>query len=341
MTRDGRDPVAARSADSEDLYGVADWEVRTAFDRLVYWLYYGFYLTVRVGVVLAAVAILAAQFVLGGLGAVADPVLGVFTVLSAVPALALAAYVWDADVTTQEPLHLLVATFVLGVLFASFAGVLNGEIGDPIRNVASLGGAVPLLGSVVFFYLVVGPVEETVKLLAVRLFAFRSDRFDAVVDGAVYGAVAGLGFATIENALYITQNADAGLQATNALTEAGGIAVVRTLAGPGHVIYSAFAGYYLGLAKFNREHAGPIVLKGLVIAAFVHATYNTLVGIVPGIVTTLTGVSPLVAFFGFVVVYDSVFGLLLIRKIRAYARAYRNANPSPTSYESEPTEFDP
>jgi len=339
MARDERDPVAARSADSEDLYGVADWEVRTVFDRLVYWLYYGFYLTVRVGVVLAAVAILAAQLVLGGLGAVADPVLGALTILSAVPALALAVYVWHADVTTQEPLHLLVVTFVLGVLFASFAGVLNGEIGDPVRNLASFGGAVPFLGSVVFFYLVVGPVEETVKLLAVRLFAFRSDRFDAVVDGAVYGAVAGLGFATIENALYITQDADAGLQAARAVTEAGGVAVVRGLAGPGHVIYSAFAGYYLGLAKFNREHAGPIVLKGLVIAAVVHATYNTLVGIVPGAVTALTGVNSMVAFFGFVIVYDSVFGLLLIRKIRAYARAYRAANPAPTSYASERTEF--
>ena len=340
MARQRRDPVAARSDDSEDLYGVADWEVRTTFDRVVYSVYYGFLLLLRVGVVLAAIGILAAQFVLGGLGAVTDPVLGAFTILSALPALALAAYVWHADVTTQEPLHLLVATFVLGVLFASFAGVLNGEVGTPIRNFASVGGAVPLLGSVVFFYLVVGPVEETVKLLAVRLFAFRSDRFDAVVDGAVYGAVAGLGFATIENALYITQNADAGINAARAINEAGGITVVRTLAGPGHVIYSAFAGYYLGLAKFNREHAGPIVLKGLVIAAVVHATYNTLVGIVPAVVTALTNVSPLAAFFGFVLVYDGIFGLLLVRKIKAYERAYEIADTSRQVYESEPTEFE-
>jgi len=295
MTRDGRDPVAARSADSGDLYGVADWEVRTAFDRLVYWLYYGFYLTVRVGVVLAAVAILAAQFVLGGLGAVADPVLGVFTVLSAVPALALAAYVWDADVTTQEPLHLLVATFVLGVLFASFAGVLNGGSGtDPERRVAGRRG--PLLGSVVFFYLVVGPVEETVKLLAVRLFAFRSDRFDAVVDRAVYGAVAGLGFATIENALYITQNADAGLQATNALT--GQVASPSSERSPARATSSTprSPATIWGSPSSTANTPAPSSSKGLVIAAFVHATYNTLVGIVPGIVTTLTGVSPLVAF---------------------------------------------
>jgi len=323
MTRDGRDPVAARSADSEDLYGVADWEVRTAFDRLVYWLYYGFYLTVRVGVVLAAVAILAAQFVLGGLGAVADPVLGVFTVLSAVPALALAAYVWDADVTTQEPLHLLVATFVLGVLFASFAGVLNGEIGDPIRNVASLGGAVPLLGSVVFFYLVVGPVEETVKLLAVRLFAFRSDRFDAVVDGAVYGAVAGLGFATIENALYITQGyqAAAEMAGVTQIERAVGTATSRAFVGPGHVLYSAIAGYYLGLAKFNREHAGPIVVKGILIAALIHATYNTLVTYLPAVLPVWN----LFVSLGVILGFDLIVGYFLYRKLSRYTSYYHRA----------------
>jgi len=341
MTRDGRDPVAARSADSEDLYGVADWEVRTAFDRLVYWLYYGFYLTVRVGVVLAAVAILAAQFVLGGLGAVADPVLGVFTVLRRGPGagaggLRLGRGRHDAGAAAPAG-----GDVRAGCAVRQLRGRPQRRIGDPIRNVASLGGAVPCLARSCSSTSSWVPSRETVKLLAVRLFAFRSDRFDAVVDRAVYGAVAGLGFATIENALYITQNADAGLQATNALTEAGGIAVVRTLAGPGHVIYSAFAGYYLGLAKFNprtrRPHRpqGPRH-RGVRPRDVQHAgRYRPRYRDDPDRRQPAGGV------FGFVVVYDSVFGLLLIRKIRAYARAYRNANPSPTSYESEPTEFDP
>ena len=43
------------------------------------------------------------------------------------------------------------------------------------------------------------------------------------------------------------------------------------------VIYSAFAGYYLGLARFNRRYAGPVVLKGLAIAVSLHALYNVLV----------------------------------------------------------------
>jgi hypothetical protein len=85
-----------------------------------------------------------------------------------------------------------------------------------------------------------------------------------------------LGFATIENAIYIAgQVYDPMI--TYVLTAGGGIAPLRALAGPGHIIYSAIAGYYLGLAKFNPEDAGPIVVKGLVVAYVLHAPYKTAV----------------------------------------------------------------
>ena len=188
----------------------------------------------------------------------------------------------------------------------------------------------------VFFFVVVGPVEESVKLLAVRLYAYRDDRFDAVIDGAVYGAAAGLGFATIENALYIVQNTGSVSGTYQAITAGSGIAAVRALAGPGHVIYSAFAGYYLGLAKFNPEDAGPIVLKGLLIATVIHATYNTLAGPVTVVISSLYGISQFVAFVGFVVVFDGLFILVLLKKLHAYRAAYRTAHgagPSPSDAE--------
>ena len=81
------------------------------------------------------------------------------------------------------------------------------------------------------------------------------------------------------------------------------------------------------LARFNRENAGPIVVKGLLIAAFIHATYNTLVGIVPMVVHGLyPWVSIPAAFIGFVVVYDGFVGLALYRKIRRYRVAFAAAD---------------
>jgi protease PrsW len=316
---DKRDPVARGMGDSVDLYGVSTWEQRTRLDWFSSKLYSGIVATARVVVILLALAILLVQFALGGLAAITDPWVGTFILLSIVPAFAFAIYIWRADVTMSEPLPTLVATFLLGVLFAGFAAVFNSYT-------QSLFTEIPVVGMVLFFYIVVGPVEETVKWLAVRLYAFRSDRFDAVIDGAVYGAMAGLGFATIENAIYISQEylTTAG---TDPFLRAGQTAVFRLFAGPGHVIYSAFAGYYLGLAKFNRENAGPIVVKGLLIAAFIHATYNSLVGLVPRLVSYFfPSVTPAVAYIAFVFVYDGFFGYLLYRKITRYRELYDRSN---------------
>jgi len=183
---------------------------------------------------------------------------------------------------------------------------------------------------VLFFYLVVGPVEETVKLLAVWVYAYDDERFDAVIDGAVYGAVAGLGFATIENAIYISRVVGevGGVSLGLELIGMGGdITATRALAGPGHVIYSSFAGYYLGLAKFNPDNRGPIVVKGLVIAAVIHATYNATVGIGSWLVQSVTGVPDLVASFIYILLYAGLFGFLLYRKITRYRDVYRAVRP--------------
>jgi RsiW-degrading membrane proteinase PrsW (M82 family) len=350
-----RDPLQEANDGEVDLYDVATWDVRTPLDRFSTWLYGTLLRAGRATVVVLAVLIVAAQFAAAvGLVLVNRPIIAVYVVLSVFPALAFAAYVWKVDVTMQEPLELLVVTFSLGFLFAGFAAVLNSAFSGFFMQFARPGAAplVAFLAPALYFFLVVGPVEETVKWLAIRLYAFRSDRFDAVIDGAVYGAVAGLGFATIENALYISrevatlsQVASEGL-AKNIVLET---AAIRTLAGPGHVIYSAFAGYYLGLAKFNPENRGPIVVKGLVVASVIHATYNTSVTNL-GFVANALDLPSGATFLIFVVAFDGLFFYLLYRKLSRYRRAYETtgahavyeeesgegASTSSLSSESEP-----
>jgi protease PrsW len=332
MTR-RRDPVERASDESTDLYDVSTWEPRTAVDRLSVLVYNGVAYGLQGLIVLTALTITILLLAQPGVLVLEDPWLGLFFGLSVVPAALLAAFIWYSDITTNEPLGLLVATFVLAVLFATFAAVVN-SISRPYFQL--FGG----LGLVLYFYLIVGPVEEAVKLLAVRIFAYRSETFDAVIDGAVYGAIAGLGFAAIENTIYITgvvAEAQVGL-----VTAATDIAAQRALVGPGHVFYSAIAGYYLGLAKFNREHAGPLVVKGLLIAAFVHATYNTTVSIVPGLITALYPIPDSVALVAFVAVFNVLVGYYLYRKIVRYRRTYQRVR-SDTGEDppAELTEFDP
>jgi RsiW-degrading membrane proteinase PrsW (M82 family) len=330
------DPVESRADDDRDLYDIATWEERTSLDGLsvaLHWL-----ITRSAKALVVFVALLGLLAILGsfGLGLVFDPAVAILVGLSAVPALGLAAYVYVSDVTTAEPLSLLVATFLLSILTATFAAVLNSyaqPFFDPLG----------FPGLVLFFFVIVGPIEESVKLLAVRLYAYTDDRFDAVIDGAVYGAIAGLGFAVIENLVYIAQNVEMSeLTLGIAVLGAGdGITALRALAGPGHVVYSAFAGYYLGLAKFNPENRGPIVVKGLVIAAVIHALYNSLVGPVTSVLSFATGLPQILTLFVFVILFQGAFGYILVRKLRRYRDAYVETRDAvDPGVEPEMTEFE-
>ena len=316
---DQRDPVEAAADETRDLYDVATWEERTSVDGAAVALYWLLTRAAKWFVTLLALVILVG---IGGLTALTEPAVGALTLLSVVPALILTGYVYYSDVTTREPLSLLVTTFILSILFATFAAIVNSYARSFF---APLGG----FGLLLFYFLIVGPGEETVKLLAVRLYAYTDSRFNSVVDGTVYGAISGLGFATIENSLYIVSQleemgelADISL-GLGAIVVGGDIAAIRALAGPGHVIYSAIAGYYLGLAKFNPDNRGPIIVKGLLIAAAIHGTYNSTVGIASAVIAAVTGLPPLLAFFAFVIVFDGIFGLFLLRKIWRYRSEYR------------------
>jgi RsiW-degrading membrane proteinase PrsW (M82 family) len=312
---DNQEPIRAMADSSRDLYDVATWEQRTPLDRVSATVYRIVRVTSRLTVVLVAFLILLG---IGGLSALTDLQIGALTLLSAIPAFGLALYVYYSDTTSGEPLTVLVATFLLGILTANFAAVVNTVL-NPLFE--PLG----FLGMVVMFFVVVGPVEETVKLLAVRLYAYEKPSFDCVVDGAVYGAMAGLGFATVENSLFIARQVGElgmGVGPIELIGVGGSITAVRALAGPGHVIYSAIAGYYLGLAKFNPDNRGPILVKGLLIAAFVHATYNSTVGLGSSLIASVLGVPPLVGFLGYVVLYDSIWGLYLLRKLRRYSDTF-------------------
>ncbi len=320
--------------DRESVQDVIQWSPGTAFDHGIVRVYTALHTGLRWLVFFTAAIILVSILTVTSVGSVAEPTVFALVALSIVPAVGLFAFIYFADVGTREPLSVLSVTFLLGVSFAGFAAVLNA------LGLTLLEG-LPIVSWIAFFYLVSGPAEEGVKLLAVRLFAYRDRRFDAVIDGAIYGGVAGLGFATIENALYITDAVAAFSDSTVGLALGGETAALRALTGPGHVIYSAIAGYYLGLAKFNRRYAGPLVLKGLTLAAVIHATYNVGVQAIPGTIAAATGVSLFGAVVAFIVVYDGLAAYYLYRKLARYRRAHTRTRNVGGNNGPELTEFDP
>jgi len=156
-------------------------------------------------------------------------------------------YIWRKDTWEPEPLRLVAKVFFLGALSTIPALMLELPFEEGIFAAA-----------------VVAPVvEETVKFLVVVLAVYRNPEFDEPMDGVVYAAAAGLGFATVENIFYVLD---------------GGVAVgiVRAVASvPGHFLYSCIWGFALGTAKFRpaAERTG-IIAAGLFLAMLLHAAFN-------------------------------------------------------------------
>ena len=138
-----------------------------------------------------------------------------------------------------------------------------------------------ILGVFIYFLLEVALIEESLKLLAVRIYAYNSKMFNEPMDGLILGVAAALGFATVENIFYVVSS--------GILT-----GIVRAIVSvPSHALYGAIAGFYLGEAKFRKRPA--LALQGLVAVIFLHAIFDTVTSIVPSLISV-------VALVGFVLV---------------------------------------
>lgn len=288
-----------------DTYEVTSWEKRTVLDHVSAAIWSLGVAGGKTALVTVALGFFLVNLGLVGLGVVVQPLVAAFTVLSIVPAFFIAVYVWESD-RSHESLFTAAVTFLLSAVFTSFA---------PFIYLSSRGyfTGVGVLGLGLFFFVVIGPLEEFLKLLAVRIHAYDVD-IDSPVDGAAYGAFAGLGFAFMENLLYLSDP----LTTFNVALE---VSLVRATAGPNHVLFSALAGYYLGLAKLNPSNRGPIVVKGLLIASLLHGTYNTGVTYLPGVLE-VTRFNERVVLFAFIVGTYLLAGYLLTTRINRYYSVY-------------------
>ena len=161
-----------------------------------------------------------------------------------------------------ESRRLLAATFFLGMLSTIPAGLIHGLLLDETL----LDAGITEIGVItVAMLLIVGPAEETSKFLAVRLYAYRSLYFDEPMKGLVYATAASLGFASLENLLYVLEFGPLVMI---------GRAPLSTVA---HVIFGAFWGYALGMQKQSGGSRGVVVFAGLACAALVHGLFNVTV----------------------------------------------------------------
>ncbi len=197
-----------------------------------------------------------------------------------VPMFLFAGFINWLDRYEKEPKILLGAAFLWGVLIAGGgAYIINTVLGLGVYIVTGSEGATDFATASIIAPI----VEESLKGLAVLVvFLLFRKEFDSILDGIIYAGITALGFAAIENVLYIYNY---GYQESGwaGLWQLVFIRVI--LVGWQHPFYTAFTGIGLAIARLNRNIFVKIiaVLGGFATAVFAHAFHNTLGSLIGGI----------------------------------------------------------
>jgi protease PrsW len=172
------------------------------------------------------------------------------------PALAIAVFIYFKDKHEKEPLGLLLKCFFLGGVSIVPAVILE-VYGGPLLTLDEYWSH-----HFVHAFVVVGLSEEFSKYIFFKRFSYNRAEFNEPFDGIIYSVMVSLGFAAVENVMYVTD---------------GGITVglLRMFtAVPAHAANAVMMGYFAGLAKFNPKREKVLLLMGLLTATFFHGAYD-------------------------------------------------------------------
>lgn len=181
-------------------------------------------------------------------------------IIAITPAIIFIAGIYLTDRSDREPAYLLMITFLLGALMV-IPSIFVEEILIKLNVFTGIGHA--LFNA----FIVAALTEEFFKRLVVLKFPYRTSYFNEKLDGIVYGVFVALGFATVENIMYVvftyTNNPFIGLYR--------GIFSV-----PAHGVFGITMGYYLSLAKFNTDEKTKKsnLIKSLLMPVLLHGIFD-------------------------------------------------------------------
>lgn len=175
-------------------------------------------------------------------------------------------YIYSQDKAEREPIRMVLKVMLFGALFSL--------IDIPVERILQSLIQSNYPGDTVQYELMenffgVALVEELTKWFVLYFFVWKSRDFDYKFDGIVYAVSASLGFAGLENIIYV-------------INYGTGVAVSRALfAIPGHAAFGILMGYFLSRAKhFSLNGNGFLsticIILCLVCPICVHGTYDFL-----------------------------------------------------------------
>lgn len=184
-----------------------------------------------------------------------------FLLIAAIlPIIGLGFFIYTKDVN-KEPSSLLAKIFILG-FFSAIPVIIIELILDSFFSTNDVTSFLLLF---INTFISVALIEEGFKWLITKKFGYNNKEFDEIYDVIVYAVFASLGFACIENILYV-------------ISTGFGTAVIRAIFSvPGHACDAIIMGYFLARAKINNINGSKdLEKKNLFLSLFVPSIAHTI-----------------------------------------------------------------
>ncbi len=235
----------------------------------------------------------------------------VLLILSIAPVILFGYLIYRRDFD-KEPTGILVKLFICGIgstfLTLFITGLLVGLVPFFGEDTANLS----LLELIPYIFIGVALIEEFSKWIFVYKLEYNDNEFNHLYDGIVYAAFVSLGFACLENVLYVMQSGVS-------------TAIARAfLAIPGHLCDGIMMGYYLSLAKLALVNRNPSLSRkniclSLLVPMLAHGLYDYLL-----FASDITGNEIFVVIF---LAFVAFFFSYAARKVKQLSTNYFNLNP--------------
>ena len=223
--------------------------------------------------------------------------------LSVLPVILLMVFIYRQDKYQKEPIKTLAKAFIGGM----FSIVMDIAVVSFINRV--------FYSESVFYsaFWEAGIPEELCKFLIFWALIWGDKHFDEYMDGIVYATFIGLGFACVENIMYVFS------AASESLGSGIGTGIVRALLSvPAHFLFGVVMGYFLSLAKFKPEKRGTYLISGLLLAMLAHGLFDWLLMVTDRLSPLVTLVIYAVFIWGDIKLWK--LGLKYIRKQQENSR---------------------
>lgn len=178
-------------------------------------------------------------------------------------------YIYRKDRMQPEPTKWLLKAFCFGIMSVP----LSLAFSIPTQKL--LGAAIDastypsFLNSLTDAFLLAAIPEEVAKLIMLWLLLRKNPYFDEQFDGIVYAVCIGMGFAGLENIMYLIRGLEDGSWI--------GTGIVRTLFSvPAHFLFAILMGYYYSIYHFAIGRSIKAMVMILIAPILAHGIYDSL-----------------------------------------------------------------